>query len=64
EIPNNAFATGSSFGRSWECERGFRAVGRVCVAVNPPQNAHLNYSGSDWECDRPYQRRDDQCIEP
>lgn len=33
--------------------RGYRAVKETCAAVKVPENAHLDYSGNGWECNRP-----------
>jgi hypothetical protein len=32
------------------------------VAVELPENAHLDYSGNDWECNRGYREVADGCT--
>jgi len=32
--------------------------------IDIPENAHLDYSGRDWECDPPYRRRQNNCALP
>ena len=63
-VPENAFYTGGSYGRGWECERGYRAAGGRCDLVALPDNAHLDQSGHDWECDPPFRRRGNTCTAP
>jgi hypothetical protein len=29
-----------------------------------PANAHLDYSGNDWECNRPYRKQQEKCALP
>ncbi len=33
-------------------------------AIDIPENAHLDYSGRDWECAPPYRRRQNNCALP
>lgn len=49
-IPENARA--KTYGDGWNCNRGYRRDGDVCVVVIVPENAYqtnLTY-GSGWEC--------------
>jgi hypothetical protein len=32
--------------------------------VNVAENAHLDSSGNDWECNRPYRKRQGKCTLP
>jgi hypothetical protein len=27
-----------------------------------PENAHIDYSGNDWECNEPYRKRQGRCA--
>jgi hypothetical protein len=29
-----------------------------------PENAHLGYSGTDWDCNKPYRKRAESCVLP
>ena len=64
QVPPNAFLADTSYGPGWKCDRGYRAADAACVAVKIPEKAHLDYSGHDWECNRPLQKRQDQCVLP
>jgi len=64
QIPANGYSVDSSPGSGWECDRGFRAVKEVCLAVVVPENAHLKTSGTGWECNRPYNKRIEKCVLP
>src|SRR6185503_2723898 len=57
EVPTNGYLVDSEYGAGWECNRGYRRVSAGCVALQVPQHGHLDYSGNDWECDRPYLKR-------
>ena len=61
-VPANAYFIDASYGAGWECHRGYKDVGDACVAVELPANAHLDYSGSEWDCDRPFRRQVDRCV--
>jgi hypothetical protein len=47
-----------------KCERGYRAAGEICEVLTLPVNAHIDYSGNDWECNKPYKKLRDKCILP
>jgi hypothetical protein len=32
------------------------------MALKLPENAHLDYSGNGWDCNRPYQQVLDSCV--
>ena len=40
-VPQNAYLTGSSYGRGWECNHGFKNVGELCEKIRVPENAYL-----------------------
>ncbi len=52
----NACLTSITCDSGWKCERGYRIPGENCVAVEIPKNAHLNFSGNGWECNKPHRR--------
>lgn len=60
-IPANGYFYDQTYGPGWKCERGFKAGNGQCAAVVLPADAHLDHSGNDWECDPPYQRRNEAC---
>lgn len=60
-VPDNAYATKTSYGKGWECRRGFRERDNKCVAFEVPENAHLNYRGDRWECQRGYRAENGAC---
>jgi hypothetical protein len=64
EVPASGYLVDAEYGAGWECSRGYRKAGARCVAVQVPQHGHLDYSGNDWECDRPYSKRRDSCEQP
>ena len=39
-----ANASKKTYGRGWDCDRGFRAVDGKCAAVKVPDDAHLTGS--------------------
>ena len=63
-VPTNAYLTNDSYGRGWTCNRGFAVTKKGCTAVKVPANAHLGFSGTSWECDRPYREKQGSCVEP
>lgn len=63
-VPENGYLVNSTFGEGWECERGYLAKQDFCVKLNVPANAHIDYSGSHWECNPPYSKRLDKCELP
>ena len=63
-VPANAYFVDVSYGAGWKCNRGYEDVSGACVQVALPANAHLDYSGSEWDCDRPYRRELDRCALP
>jgi hypothetical protein len=60
EIPENARA--KHYGSGWECNRGYRAAGKRCVAVKAPANAYLNSFGDRWKFKRGYREVDAACA--
>ena len=61
-MPDNAYYLDREFGRRWDCQRGFQRVNDSCIAVALPDNAHLNYSGNDWDRSKPYRKRMEGCV--
>ena len=60
-IPKNAYATGSPYGKGWECKRGHTIdKNNACAPVIIPTNAF--FTGSAWQCDRGYRRLDESCV--
>lgn len=62
DVPSNGYLSGSSYGTGWKCERGFEVVDDGCIALKLPENAHIDYSGNDWACNRPFRKKDNQCV--
>lgn len=48
----------------WECERGYHAVDKNCLAIKVPVNGYLTNSsyGPGWECDQPYRKQSNKCL--
>ena len=63
-MPAHAYAFDTSYGRGWECGRGYQEHNETCTAVAVPQNAYLNASGDSWECNRSYLQVGEACAEP
>ena len=59
-IPSNAHKI--SWGKGWECDKGYYWNGHECVKVVVPENAHLDYSGHGWDCDKGYRKIGQQCV--
>jgi hypothetical protein len=64
KVPEHAFYVDSQFGPGWQCNRGYYADKNGCLALTIPQNAHIDYSGSGWECNPPFIQRQKQCELP
>jgi hypothetical protein len=63
EIPENAYATGMSYGSGWACRRGYEeAGGTSCAAIPVPDNAFLRSSRHDWQCNRGYRQDRETCV--
>jgi len=62
KVPVNGYLKESSYGSGWTCERGYRANKGACVALKIPENAHIDYSGKAWECNKPYSKKQNNCI--
>ena len=60
-VPANGYSSSAYGGPGFECERGYRANDVACVALTVPSNAHLDHSGNDWDCNRPYRRQQGGC---
>lgn len=63
EVPENARA--KEYGYGLECDLGYRAVNKVCIAVKLPKNAYMTNSsyGSGWKCGLAY-RVDNGTAQP
>ena len=59
--PNGYLADGSC-GPGWTCNRGYDATDEACIALQVPENANLDYSGNDWECNQPCLKRASGCA--
>lgn len=62
-VPENAYFDEGAYPDQWKCERGFEQVDGFCISLSVPENAHLGYSGNRWECDKPYIRKEDSCVQ-
>ena len=60
-FPRTPYAVESSYGRGWECERGYRESQDACVAVEVPADAYLVGGGNDWKCERGFRRIGERC---
>ena len=61
--PENAYATGQSYGAGWACYRGFKEAGASsCAKIFVPENAFLRASGYDWRCERGYRKERNACV--
>lgn len=60
-IPDNARAKG--YGSGWECDRGYRVVGKACLEVLIPKNAFSTNStfGNGWECSWGFRQNKNAC---
>jgi hypothetical protein len=63
-VPENACVTNSPYGGGWECRYGDRPSGERCELFEVPDNAHSNYSGDDWDCNKPYRKRMESSVSP
>ena len=62
-LPDNAYATGRSYGRGWDCHRGFEVANdSYCSEIPVPENAFLRSSSYGWQCERGYQRGANSCV--
>ena len=62
-IPDNARASGKSYGSGWECLRGYRLMGSAkCQKVEVPENAYLAPNGERWICDRGFRKLGVACM--
>lgn len=61
EVPVNGYFVESTYQPGWKCKRGYKAKKEACVVVNLPKNSHLDYSGSNWDCNPPYIKQQNKC---
>lgn len=64
KVPANGYLEKSSYGPGWTCKRGYRADKGACIALKIPENAHIGFSGKVWECNKPYIKKQNNCILP
>jgi hypothetical protein len=62
-VPDNAYASGSAYGKGWECAFGFNAKDDFCIAVEVPANAFLDARGTGWKCNRGFREDSGECVE-
>ncbi len=60
-VPEHGFLTGDPYYDGWRCKRGYKRNLNVCIEIILPENAHLDYSGRDWECDKPFRKNGSTC---
>ncbi len=60
EVPEHAYST---YGDSWNCERGFKKTDDECQSIKVPEHAFLADSswGDGWKCERGFKRVEDKC---
>lgn len=59
-------------GTGWKYDRRYDKIGGSCTPVKIPANgyvvvpekAHINYSGEERDCHRPYRKQVDHCVVP
>src|SRR3989304_2205386 len=61
-IAQSPHAHAKPSGSGWECDRGYREVDQLCVAIQVPPHAFLNSRGDGWECDRGYREANAACV--
>jgi len=61
-MPKNAHP--KTYGSGWECNPGYQKIGKICDAINVPENAYLTNSsfGNGWKCNWGYRKSDDSCV--
>ncbi len=61
-LPKNARL--KNYGSGWECKAGYRKNGKICDAINVPENAYLKNSsfGKGWKCNWGYREFDNNCV--
>lgn len=59
--PPNAYDDGSSYGRGWLCEQGYREIDSACVAIAVPANAFAVDFGDGWKCERGFREISGSC---
>jgi len=64
DVPDNAHLVDKTYGPGWQCARGYFTLDKkACDKLVTPDNAHLDRSGNAWDCNRPYSRRGDACVQ-
>jgi hypothetical protein len=61
-LPDNAIAR--SYGRDWDCAKGFRLQGNQCITIKRPKHSYFTGSsfGSGWNCRHGYYVDGDRCT--
>lgn len=63
-VPENAYLVDRNYGPGWQCERGYSTKDdKTCNKLQVPAFGHIDSSGNDWECNRPYRKSGMSCIE-
>ena len=62
--PKHAFHDPMAYGPGWRCERGYEPdeQNSACIAIDLPENAHLDDSGNRWRCNPGFQLGDKTCL--
>lgn len=60
-IPEHACESG--YGSGWAFERELLVKNEKCVAFSVSGNAHLDDAGDSWDFDRPFGKRQYQCVD-
>ena len=55
-VPANGYLVDASYGPGWECDRGYSVVDGACAAIMMPENAHIDFSGNDWDLQPPFSK--------
>jgi len=63
-VPENGHLATTVYGPGWKCRRGYQQNADACTVLNLPEKSHLNFSGNDWECDKPYRKEQLKCVIP
>ena len=63
-VPENAYLVDKNYGPGWQCERGYSTTDdKVCSKLAVPEFGHIDSSGKEWECNKPYKRSGMSCVE-
>jgi hypothetical protein len=63
-VPENAYLVDKNYGPGWQCERGYSTTDdKSCSKLVVPAFGHLDSSGKEWECNKPYKKSGMTCVE-